>query len=82
LRDSKEIRVWMIRNGHTIESIRQSLGYANHTSVSLTIAGQRNHRKVLDHLLELGCPEQHLDLPQHEQGGMGLPNSMAHTEQA
>lgn len=53
----------MIRNGHTVESIRQAIGYANHTSVSLTIAGQRNHRKVLAHLMELGCPEEYLDLP-------------------
>lgn len=63
MRNSKEIRVWMIRNGHTIESIRLALGYANHTTVSLTIAGQRNHQKVLAYLLELGCPEQDLDLP-------------------
>lgn len=63
MRDSKEIKVWMIRNGHTIESIRQALGYANHTSVSLTIAGQRNHKKVLAYLLELGCPAAYLSLP-------------------
>ena len=63
MRNSKEIRVWMIRNGHTIESIRLALGYANHTTVSLTIAGQRHHKKVLAYLLELGCPKHYLALP-------------------
>lgn len=64
MRNSKEIRVWMIRNGYTIESIRQDLGYLNHTQVSLTIAGVRNSMRVLGYLFNKGCPEKHLGLPE------------------
>lgn len=63
MRNSTEIRVWMIRNGHTIQSISKSLGYKSHTPVSLTISGKINFRKVLQFLQNSGCPEIHLDLP-------------------
>jgi hypothetical protein len=63
MRNTTEIRVWMMRNGHTVDSIRLALGHANHTPVSLTISGKNNVRTVLRHLLNLGCPEQYLDLP-------------------
>lgn len=62
MRNSTEIQVWMLRNGHTVESIRRDLGYKNHTSVSLTIAGGRNSKLVLDYLLDKGCPAKHLGL--------------------
>ena len=65
MRNSKEIRVWMIRNGHTTESIRKALGYSSHTPVSLTIAGSRNSLRVLGYLLKHGCPAKHLGLPEH-----------------
>lgn len=63
VRNSAEIRVWMIRNGHTINSIRTDLQYRTHTPVSLTISGARNLRKVLRYLLEQGCPARYLALP-------------------
>lgn len=63
MRNTTEIRVWMLRHGHTIDSIRKALGYANHTPVSLTISGQENLRKVLLYLRDQGCPEEYLDMP-------------------
>lgn len=63
MRRSIEIRVWMLRNGHSIESIRKKLGHANATPVSLTIAGKRDNRRVLRYLQEQGCPERLLNLP-------------------
>lgn len=62
MRNSTEIQVWMLRNGHTVESIRKELGYKNHTPVSLTIAGDRNSKLVLDYLLDKGCPAKHLGI--------------------
>lgn len=62
-RNTAEIKVWMLRNGHTIESIRKTLGYANNSPVSLTISGKRSTRRVLSWLREQGCPARYLDLP-------------------
>lgn len=64
MRNSAEIKVWMLRNGHTINSITEALGYKNNSSVSTTIGGKRNARKVLFWLLANGCPEKYLSLPQ------------------
>lgn len=63
MRDSTEIRIWMLRNQLTVDSTRRALGYRNHTPVSLTIDGKKNLRKVLQYLRDQGCPEQHLGLP-------------------
>lgn len=63
MRNSAEIRVWMLRKGHTVESIRKELGYTNNSSVSLTISGRRNTRRVLEWLRDQGCPVRHLALP-------------------
>lgn len=63
MRNTTEIRVWMLRNGHTVESIRAALGYRSHAPVSSTINGDRNQQKVLRHLLELGCPREYLGIP-------------------
>ncbi len=67
MRNSTEIRIWMLRNGLTIDSTRKALGYRNYTPVSLTIDGKKNLRKVLHYLKELGCPEQFLALPKDMQ---------------
>lgn len=64
MRNSTEIRIWMLRNGLTVNSTRKALGYRNHTPVSLTIDGKKNLRKVLAYLREMGCPEQFLALPE------------------
>lgn len=64
MRNSTEIRIWMLRNGLTVDSTRKALGYRNHTPVSLTIDGKKNLRKVLAYLREMGCPEQFLALPE------------------
>lgn len=63
MRNSAEIKVWMLRNGHTINSITEALGYKNNSSVSTTIGGKRNARKVLFWLLANGCPEKYLAIP-------------------
>lgn len=63
MRNSTEIRVWMLRNGHTVESIRLALGHANHTPVSLTISGKEDTRSVLRYLVDQGCPAKYLNLP-------------------
>lgn len=63
MRRSIDIKVWMLRNGYSVESIRKALGYAKHTQVSLTVSGKGNNRRVLRYLQEKGCPERFLNLP-------------------
>lgn len=63
MRNSTEIRIWMLRNQLTVDSTRKALGYSNHTPVSLTIDGKKNLRKVLQYLKDQGCPEIYLGLP-------------------
>ena len=61
-RDSVEIRVWMLRNKLRIIHICQDLGF-NDKTVSATIDGRENNRKVLAWLVDKGCPRKFLALP-------------------
>lgn len=63
MRNTIEIEIWMMRKKMTVGQIRQDLGYRSHACVSLTIAGKRNTRRVLQYLKDAGCPRDLLDLP-------------------
>ena len=62
-RNKVEIEVWMKRNGLRAVDIQRDLGFKAHKTVFATLSGDENNRKVLAWLLEKGCPEKHLDLP-------------------
>lgn len=62
-RNKVEIDVWMKRNGLRAVDIQRDLGFKAYKTVFSTISGEENNRKVLAWLLEKGCPEKHLDLP-------------------
>jgi hypothetical protein len=62
-RNKVEIEVWMKRNGYRAVDIQRDLEFKAHKTVFATLAGTENNRKVLTWLLEKGCPEKHLDLP-------------------
>lgn len=61
-RDGLEIRVWMLRNGITGAQMARDLGCSMRL-VFGTIDGDKNSRKVLRHLVMLGCPKDLLELP-------------------
>lgn len=65
MRNTLEIEIWMKRSKPrlTVAKIQRSLGFFNHGVVSDTIAGRRQNRRVLQYLLDAGCPAKHLDLP-------------------
>ncbi|MDH5525568.1 MAG: hypothetical protein OEY01_16495 [Desulfobulbaceae bacterium] len=63
-RNSTEIEIWMIRKKITVGSIKAALDFANHGTVSNAIAGRNNNRKVLQYLIDKGCPAKYLDLPE------------------
>lgn len=68
MRNSVEIDVWMKRNGLSVGKIQKMLGYRTHAGVSNTIAGRDNLRRVLELLVEKGCPVKYLDLPKTMKG--------------
>lgn len=61
-RDAHEINIWLRRNFHSVQKIADDLGN-NHSLVSNTIAGRENNRRVLQWLVDKGCPVRYLDLP-------------------
>ncbi|BDD85968.1 hypothetical protein [Desulfofustis limnaeus] len=63
-RDRTEARAWMVMNKIKPVDIQQALELKYLTQVSETLLGKRNDRRVLQFLLDSGCPEHYLDLPQ------------------
>lgn len=62
MRESKEIRKWMIDADISVIDIARDLE-VSHTLVCLTITGQKHNRKVLRYLVDKGCQVQFLALP-------------------
>jgi biotin operon repressor len=50
-----------------MSKIADTLGISRQV-VQATVRGNRNNRKVLQLLKEMGCPEQHLSLPEDMRG--------------
>jgi predicted transcriptional regulator len=63
MRDSKEIRKYMIDHDLGVNEIARELNI-NHACVSRTINGKENSRKVLSLLMKKGCPVEFLALPE------------------
>lgn len=61
-RSRPRIRSWMVRKSITGAAIARAIGVSD-ALVCSTIAGQRNNRKVLQYLRDLGCPASFLKLP-------------------
>lgn len=61
-RNSIEIRIWLLRKGITFTQIAKEVGLSD-PLVSLTISGHRNTRRVLQWLIDNGCPAEFLALP-------------------
>ena len=64
MRNYFEIDIWMRRNSLSVTKIKKALGYATHTGVSNTLAGRAHLRRVLQYLVDKGCPVKYLDLPE------------------
>lgn len=62
-RESKEIRKFLIDHDLGVNEIARELNI-NHASVSRTINGRENSRKVLSLLIKKGCPAAYLALPE------------------
>lgn len=58
-----DAQAWMVRNGLRQTDIKVSLGHKSINQVHGTLQGDRNDRRVLQYLLDKGCPPNFLDLP-------------------
>lgn len=61
----KQARVWMLNNDIRNVDVQKALFMRNHNLVADTLAGKRNNRRVLNYLLENGCPAEFLYLPEY-----------------
>ena len=59
----KQARVWMLTNDIRNVDIQNALVMRSHNLVADTLAGSRNNRRVLQYLIERGCPVEYLDIP-------------------
>ena len=60
----KQARVWMLTHDIRSVDIQRALAMKNHNLVSHTLTGKRNNRRVLQYLVERGCPVEYLDIPE------------------
>lgn len=60
----KQARVWMLENDIRSVDIQAALRLRSHSLVANTLAGRRSNRRVLQHLIEKGCPREYLGLPE------------------
>ncbi len=65
-RNTRKIKAWMARKGLTGRELAARAD-ASESHTSDTLHGRRDHRRVLRVLLEGGCPERWLDLPEDMQ---------------
>ncbi|HCR14005.1 MAG TPA: XRE family transcriptional regulator [Solidesulfovibrio sp.] len=61
-RAGNKIKYWMSENNLKMVDIEREI-QISHSLVSDTIHGKRNNRRVLQALLDAGCPAKMLDLP-------------------
>jgi transcriptional regulator with XRE-family HTH domain len=66
-REGRKVRAWMVERGITVSDVARLAGIAR-SIVSETVHGQRNNRKALRALLDVGCPGRLLVLPEDMKG--------------
>jgi hypothetical protein len=67
--DRRMARAWMVMEGIRPCDIQDALGQRSHAHAVETLSGVRSDKKVLNWLLNRGCPEEYLQLPKQMQGG-------------
>lgn len=61
--DRRKVRSWMVLNKIRQTDIMEALGHKSVNQVHSTLHGFRNDRRVLQYLLDKGCPGEYLNLP-------------------
>ncbi len=63
--DRKKARAWMFEHDIRLVDIQRAVGHRTCVQTAETLGGIRNNRAVLNHLINLGCPLEYLDLPEN-----------------
>jgi len=63
--DRRKARAWMVMEGIRPQDIQKALGQRFHVQAVETLQGVRNDRKVLQWLIDNGCPVEYLKLPKN-----------------
>jgi hypothetical protein len=66
--DRRRARAWMVMEGIRPSDIQAALDQRSLTHAVETLTGVRSDKKVLDWLLNRGCPVEYLQLPKRKQG--------------
>lgn len=61
--DRREARAWMVIQKIRQTDIKKALGHKSMNQVHGTLQGYRSDRRVLQYLIDLGCPTDKLCLP-------------------
>lgn len=67
-RERRRAKAWMVLHNIKNVDIKLALGMKYHTQVIETLTGVRDDQKVLKYLMDNGCPERYLDLPERMKG--------------
>lgn len=62
LRQPYRIREFLAEKGLTMAAVALEIG-VNSSTVSYTVRGSKNNKRVLDYLHSLGCPAKYLSMP-------------------
>lgn len=63
INDRRQARAWLVSRGIKQVEITRALKLRYPTQVNETLRGARNNRRVLQYLLDKGCPAKYLELP-------------------
>lgn len=62
-KDRSQARAWMVINKIRPIDIKRALELKYQTQVGETLSGIRDDKRVLEYLIDRGCPEKYLELP-------------------
>ena len=62
---TKEIKIWMLRNGLKAVDIARQAG-VDESFISHWIRGRRRSQRIAEYFIALGCPPEYIDQGQEE----------------
>ena len=67
-KNRRQAMAWLVQQGISQVAIQRELKQKQATQVNETLQGRRNDRRVLQRLIDLGCPREYLNLPETMKG--------------
>lgn len=61
--DRRKARAWLVLKGIRLIDIQRAINFKHPTQIGETLRGIRSDKRVLQYILDQGCPERYLKLP-------------------